>query len=181
MPYANFGPEKIPEGISADVALMLTDALPTGYQAAQMVDIKEGDTVLIFGAGPVGIFAARSACLMGAGRVIVTDHLDYRLDFVSRYGPVEVINVTHLIDPDRLLQEDHRVPRRGLCDRRRGLRRFGEHLSGADGLRARAAGRQRGCAALGHQFRARAEPCRWSASTGRRCTSCRWGASSTKV
>ena len=99
VPYANFGPEKIPEGISDDAALMLTDALPTGYQAAQMADIKEGDTVIVFGAGPVGIFAARSAWLMGAGRVIVTDHLDYRLDFVSRYAPAEVINFTHLKDP----------------------------------------------------------------------------------
>lgn len=99
VPYANFGPEKIPDGISDDAALMLTDALPTGYQAAQMADISEGDTVLIFGAGPVGIFAARSAWLMGAGRVIVTDHLDYRLEFVSRYAPAEVINFTHLKDP----------------------------------------------------------------------------------
>ena len=99
VPYANFGPEKIPEGISDDDALMLTDACPTGYQAAQMGDIREGDTVLIFGAGPVGIFAARSAWLMGAGRVIVTDHLDYRLEFVGRYGPAETVNFTHLKDP----------------------------------------------------------------------------------
>lgn len=99
VPFANFGPEIIPEGISDDDALLCTDALPTGYHAAQMADIKEGDTVLIFGAGPVGIFAARSAWLFGAGRVIVTDHLDYRLDFISRYGPAEVINFTHLKDP----------------------------------------------------------------------------------
>lgn len=99
VPYANFAPEKIPDGISDDDALMLTDALPTGYQAAQMGDITEGDTVLIFGAGPVGIFAARSAWLMGAGRVIVTDHLDYRLDFVARYGPAEIVNFAHLKDP----------------------------------------------------------------------------------
>lgn len=99
VPYADFGPEKIPEGISDEDALMLTDALPTGYQAAQMGEISEGDTVVIFGAGPVGIFAARSAWLMGAGRVIVTDHLDYRLDFVSRYGPAETVNFEHLKDP----------------------------------------------------------------------------------
>jgi threonine dehydrogenase-like Zn-dependent dehydrogenase len=99
VPFANFNPEIIPEGISDEDALMLTDACPTGYQAAQMGDIREGDTVLIFGAGPVGIFAARSAWLMGAGRVIVTDHLDYRLDFVSRYGPAEIVNFTHLKDP----------------------------------------------------------------------------------
>ncbi|MDQ3281655.1 MAG: glutathione-dependent formaldehyde dehydrogenase [Acidobacteriota bacterium] len=99
VPFANFGPEVIPDGISDEDALMLTDACPTGYHAAQMGEINEGDTVLIFGAGPVGIFAARSAWLMGAGRVVVTDHLDYRLDFVSRYGPAEVINFVHLKDP----------------------------------------------------------------------------------
>ncbi|HYK00855.1 MAG TPA: zinc-dependent alcohol dehydrogenase [Thermoanaerobaculia bacterium] len=99
VPYANFGPEIIQEGISDDDALLLTDACPTGYHAAIMGDIKEGQTVLIFGAGPIGIFAARSAWLMGAGRVVVTDHLDYRLDFVSRYAPAETVNFSHLKDP----------------------------------------------------------------------------------
>ncbi|HEX7152066.1 MAG TPA: zinc-dependent alcohol dehydrogenase [Thermoanaerobaculia bacterium] len=99
VPWANVGPTIIPDGISDDDALMCTDALPTGYHAAQMADINEGDTVLIFGAGPVGIFAARSAWLMGAGRVIVTDHLDDRLEFVARYGPAETVNFTHLKDP----------------------------------------------------------------------------------
>jgi threonine dehydrogenase-like Zn-dependent dehydrogenase len=99
VPFANFGPEIIPDDISDDDALMLTDACPTGYHAAQMADINEGDSVLIFGAGPVGIYAARSAWLMGAGRVVVTDHLDYRLDFVSRYGPAETVNFSHLKDP----------------------------------------------------------------------------------
>jgi threonine dehydrogenase-like Zn-dependent dehydrogenase len=99
VPYANFGPEIIPPDISDDDALLCTDALPTGYHAAQMGDIKEGDSVLIFGAGPVGIFAARCAWLMGAGRVVVTDHLDYRLEFVAKYGPAETVNFTHLKDP----------------------------------------------------------------------------------
>ena len=99
VPYANVGPMKIPEGISDDDALLLTDVVPTGYHAAVMGDIKEGDTVLIFGAGPVGIFAARSAWLLGAGRVIVTDHLPERLEFVSRFGPAEVVNFAELQDP----------------------------------------------------------------------------------
>lgn len=99
IPFANFGPVKIPDGISDDDALMLTDACPTGYHAAQMGDIVEGDTVVVFGAGPIGIFAARSAWLMGAGRVIVVDHLDYRLEFVGRYAPAETINFTHIQDP----------------------------------------------------------------------------------
>jgi threonine dehydrogenase-like Zn-dependent dehydrogenase len=99
VPFADVGPLKIPDDLHDDDALMLTDACPTGYQAAEMGDIKEGDTVLVFGAGPVGIFAARSAWLMGAGRVIVTDHLDYRLDFVARYAPAEVVNFTRIGDP----------------------------------------------------------------------------------
>jgi threonine dehydrogenase-like Zn-dependent dehydrogenase len=99
IPFANVGPMKIPEGITDDDALMLTDACPTGYHAAQMGDIVEGDTVVVFGAGPVGIFAARSAWLMGAGRVIVVDHLDYRLEFVGRWAPAETINYMHLTDP----------------------------------------------------------------------------------
>ena len=99
VPYANFGPTIVPPDISDEDALMLTDALPTGYFAAQLGDIKEGQTVLIFGAGPIGIFAARCAWLMGAGRVIVTDHLDYRLDFVSKYGPAETVNFKDLKDP----------------------------------------------------------------------------------
>jgi threonine dehydrogenase-like Zn-dependent dehydrogenase len=99
VPYANVGPSVIPDDISDEDALMLTDACPTGYYAAQLGDIKEGQTVLIFGAGPVGIFAARSAWLMGAGRVIVTDHLDYRLDFVGRWAPAETVNFLDLKDP----------------------------------------------------------------------------------
>ncbi|MFL6660809.1 MAG: zinc-binding dehydrogenase, partial [Rhizobacter sp.] len=58
----------------------------------------EGDTVVVFGAGPVGIFAAKSAWLMGAGRVIVVDHLDYRLEFVKRYAQCEVVNFLDVQD-----------------------------------------------------------------------------------
>lgn len=98
VPFANVGPAKIPHGISEDDALMLTDACPTGYQAAEMGEIQEGDTVLVFGAGPVGIFAAASAWLMGAGRVIVTDHLDYRLQFVSEFTGCETFNFKEVDD-----------------------------------------------------------------------------------
>jgi threonine dehydrogenase-like Zn-dependent dehydrogenase len=92
VPFADVGPFKIPEGISEEDAVLLTDVFPTGYQAAEMGEIKEGDTVVIFGAGPVGIFAAKSAWLLGAGRVIVVDQLDYRLEFVKRYAQVETLN-----------------------------------------------------------------------------------------
>jgi threonine dehydrogenase-like Zn-dependent dehydrogenase len=98
VPFADVCPTKIPEGMDEDDALLLTDAYPTGYQAAEMGDIKEGDTVVVFGAGPVGIFAARSAWLLGAGRVIVTDHLDYRLDFVRNFAQCETFNFKHVDD-----------------------------------------------------------------------------------
>jgi len=78
--------------------VLLTDALPTGYQAAEMGDIQEGDTVVVFGAGPIGIFAAKSAWLMGAGRVIVIDHLEYRLDFVRKYAQCETVDFKSVDD-----------------------------------------------------------------------------------
>jgi threonine dehydrogenase-like Zn-dependent dehydrogenase len=98
VPMADVGPTVIPADIDHDDAVLLTDALPTGYQAAEMGDIKEGDTVVVFGAGPVGIFAAKSAWLMGAGRVIVVDHVEYRLDFVRRYAQCEIINFKEVDD-----------------------------------------------------------------------------------
>ena len=98
VPMADVGPTLIPEGMHIEDAVLLTDAFPTGYQAAEMGGIEEGDTVVVFGAGPVGIFAARSAWLLGAGRVIVVDHVEYRLDFVSRFGPAEVVDFRYVKD-----------------------------------------------------------------------------------
>ncbi|PCD01850.1 glutathione-dependent formaldehyde dehydrogenase [Sphingomonas spermidinifaciens] len=98
VPYADVGPVKIPDWMDADDAVLLTDVVPTGYQAAEMAGIQRGDTVVIFGAGPIGIMAARCAWLFGAGRVIVFDHLDYRLDFVRQYGPAEVYNFREVDD-----------------------------------------------------------------------------------
>ena len=98
VPFADIGPTVIPQDISPDDAVLLTDALPTGYQAAQMGDIQRGDTVVIFGAGPVGIFAAKSAWLMGAGRVIVVDHIEYRLEFIKSYAQCEVVNFKEVQD-----------------------------------------------------------------------------------
>lgn len=99
VPYANVGPTVIPEGMDLDDALLLTDVVPTGYQAAEMAGIKPGDTVVVFGAGPIGIMAARCAWLFGAGRVIVIDHLDYRLEFIKNYAPCEAYNFKSLEDP----------------------------------------------------------------------------------
>ncbi|RYZ13062.1 MAG: glutathione-dependent formaldehyde dehydrogenase [Comamonadaceae bacterium] len=98
VPMADVGPTVLPDGLDQDDAVLLTDALPTGYQAAEMGDIQEGDTVVVFGAGPVGIFAAKSAWLMGAGRVIVVDHVEYRLQFVQQYAQCEIINFKDVRD-----------------------------------------------------------------------------------
>jgi threonine dehydrogenase-like Zn-dependent dehydrogenase len=100
VPYANFGPTVIPAGMDLDDAVMLTDVTPTGYQAAEMAGIQPGDTVVVFGAGPVGIMAARCCWLFGAGRVIIIDHLDYRLEFAKNFAKCEAYNFrTDMDDP----------------------------------------------------------------------------------
>jgi len=98
VPMADVGPIKLPEDLAVDDAVLLTDAFPTGYQAAEMGGIDEGDTVVVFGAGPVGLFAAKSAWWMGAGRVIVVDHVDYRLDFARRFAQCETIDFREVRD-----------------------------------------------------------------------------------
>ena len=99
VPYADVGPVLIPEWMDLDDAVLLTDIVPTGYQAAEMGGIQKGDTVVVFGAGPVGIMAAKCAWLFGAGRVIVIDHLHYRLDFVRQYAQCEAYDFKELGDP----------------------------------------------------------------------------------
>lgn len=93
------GPTVIPDWMDPDDAVLLTDVVPTGYQAAEMGGIQPGDTVVVFGAGPIGIMAAKCAWLFGAGRVIVIDQLDYRLEFAERYAQCEVHNFKSLEDP----------------------------------------------------------------------------------
>jgi len=79
--------------------VMLTDVTPTGYQAAEMGGIQRGDTVVVFGAGPIGLMAARCSWLFGAGRVIIIDHLDYRLDFARKFARCEAYNFRSMGDP----------------------------------------------------------------------------------
>src|ERR1700712_4179788 len=99
VPYADVGPMVIPEWMDDDTAVLLTDIVPTGYQAAEMGGIQKGDTVVVFGAGPVGIMAARCAWLFGAGRVIIIDHLEYRLEFARKYSYCEAYNFKEMDDP----------------------------------------------------------------------------------
>lgn len=98
VPMADVGPHLLPSDMDLDDAVLLTDAFPTGYQAAEMGGIVEGDTVVVFGAGPVGLFAAKSAWLMGAGRVIVVDHVEYRLEFARNFAQCEIVNFREVGD-----------------------------------------------------------------------------------
>jgi threonine dehydrogenase-like Zn-dependent dehydrogenase len=99
VPYADVGPMIIPDGMDLDDAVLLTDVTPTGYRAAEMGGIKPGDTVVVFGAGPIGIMAAKCSWLFGAARVIVIDQLDYRLEFVKKYAQCEAYNFNEIGDP----------------------------------------------------------------------------------
>jgi S-(hydroxymethyl)glutathione dehydrogenase / alcohol dehydrogenase len=98
VPFADAGAYPIPDDIDDDDAVLCTDAYPTGYQAAEMAGIKRGDSVVVFGAGPIGLFAAKSAWFMGAGRVLVVDEYDYRLDFARRWAQVETLNFRSVRD-----------------------------------------------------------------------------------
>ncbi len=92
VPYADVGPFKVPEGMSDDQVLFLSDILPTGYMAAENCNIEPGDTVAVWGCGPVGQFAIQSAWWLGAGRVIAIDHVPRRLAMARDHGKAEILN-----------------------------------------------------------------------------------------
>ena len=105
VPFADVGPLKIPDGLDDEAVLFLSDVLPTGYQAAEMASIERGESVVVFGCGPVGLFAQKSAWLQGAGRVIAVDHVPERLELATRLSHVETVDfglvgdvVAHLRD-----------------------------------------------------------------------------------
>jgi threonine dehydrogenase-like Zn-dependent dehydrogenase len=86
VPYADVGPFKVPHFLSDEQVLLLTDVFPTGFMAAENCDIREADTVAVWGCGPVGQFAIRSAFLLGAGRVIAIDTVPERLQMATEAG-----------------------------------------------------------------------------------------------
>jgi threonine dehydrogenase-like Zn-dependent dehydrogenase len=93
VPFADVGPLKVPEELTDEQVLFLSDILPTGYMGAEMCDIQRGDVVAVWGAGPVGLFAIASAYLLGAERVIAIDRFEYRLRMAKdRAGAAETIN-----------------------------------------------------------------------------------------
>ena len=92
VPKANVGPLVVPDGLEDDKLLFLSDIFPTGYMAAENANIQHGDTVAVWGCGPVGQFAIQSAWMLGAGRVIAIDHVPERLELAKTYGKAETLD-----------------------------------------------------------------------------------------
>ena len=92
VPFADIGPLKIPDGLPDEKVLFLSDIFPTGYMAAENAEIEQGDTVAVWGCGPVGQFAMKSARMFGAERIIAIDNVPERLNLAARECGAEIIN-----------------------------------------------------------------------------------------
>jgi len=97
VPFADVGPLKVPPGMADETVLFLSDIFPTGYMGAEMCDIKQGDTIAVWGCGPVGQFAIASAKLLGAERIIAIDRFPERLEMaLNKAGATETIDYEEL-------------------------------------------------------------------------------------
>jgi threonine dehydrogenase-like Zn-dependent dehydrogenase len=105
VPFADVGPIKIEYGISDESVLFLSDILPTGYMGAEFCEIGGGEVIAVWGAGPVGQFAAASAKLLGAERVILIDRFDYRLRIAREHLDVETLNYEDVDSVPEALKE----------------------------------------------------------------------------
>jgi threonine dehydrogenase-like Zn-dependent dehydrogenase len=92
VPFADVNPQKIPAGLPDEKVLFLTDIFPTGYQAAEQCEIEPGDTVAVWGCGPVGLFSIASAWMLGAGRVIAIDRFRERLRLAQTIRKTEILD-----------------------------------------------------------------------------------------
>jgi len=105
VPYADVGPLRIESDIEDEKVLFLSDIFPTGYMAAENANIQPGDTVAVWGCGPVGLFAMQSAWMFKAGRVFAIDCVPERLEMARQHCKAEVINFEKEKVYDRLMQE----------------------------------------------------------------------------
>jgi threonine dehydrogenase-like Zn-dependent dehydrogenase len=106
VPFADVGPLKVEDDVTDEEVLFLSDIFPTGYFGADLCDIEGGETIAVFGAGPVGLFAMASAVLMGAERVIAIDQYDYRLQMATnKAGATDVIDSSQDADIVEQLKE----------------------------------------------------------------------------
>jgi len=115
IPYADVGPIVVPDGLTDEQVLFLSDIFPTGYMAAENCDIKQGQTVAVFGCGPVGLFAIKSAFLLGAERVIAIDTVPERLALAQQSGAEtldyadedlqqRILDMTNGLGPDAVIE-----------------------------------------------------------------------------
>ena len=102
VPHADVGPIKIPDSLPDEKVLFLSDIYPTGYMAAENAEIEPGDTVAVWGCGPVGQFAIQSAWMLGAGRVIAIDNVPERLRMAETVSKAETINFDNVSVKDAL-------------------------------------------------------------------------------
>jgi threonine dehydrogenase-like Zn-dependent dehydrogenase len=98
VPFADVGPVKVPSGLTDEQVLFLSDVFPTGYMGAELCDPRPGDVIAVWGAGPIGLFAAASALLLGAERVIVIDRFEYRLRMARDKVGAETLDYEELGD-----------------------------------------------------------------------------------
>jgi len=105
VPFADVGPLKVPDGVSDEQALFLSDIYPTGYMAAENCNIKRGDTVAVWGCGPVGLFAIKSAQILGAERIIAIDRFPERLRMAREFAGAETLNYEQVDVPAELLEK----------------------------------------------------------------------------
>lgn len=138
VPYADYGPRIVPDNLTDEQVLFLTDIFPTGYTGIDWGEVKGGETVAIFGAGPVGIMAAKSAWLRGAERVIIVDTEQYRLDkakstagsetILWKSGAKDVVEqiraMTHGRGADVCVEAVGFEPERNLIDRAKAVINF---------------------------------------------------------
>lgn len=102
VPFADIGPIKVPASLTDEQVLFLSDIFPTGYMAAENCNIRPGDTIAVWGCGPVGQFAIKSAWLLGAERVIAIDRVPERLALAASQGPAETLDYTLVDVPEAL-------------------------------------------------------------------------------
>lgn len=105
VPFANVGPRIVPEELTDEQVLFLTDILPTSYWGVDMAGVKHGDTVVVLGCGPVGLLAQKWAIFKGAKRVIAVDCIDYRLKHAKNYNQVETVNFEEYDNTGEYLKE----------------------------------------------------------------------------
>jgi threonine dehydrogenase-like Zn-dependent dehydrogenase len=166
VPFADVGPVRIPDWMHDEDAVVLTDAAATGYFGAQLGEIAEGDTVVVLGAGPVGLVAAQSAWLMGAGRVIVVDHLAERLDKARTMAHAETIDYDEHDDVVVELKKQTDFLGADVVIEAAGAEADGNFLQHVTGTKLKLQGGSPVALNWATTGCARAAPCRSSAPTG---------------